>query len=149
LSVTGNLLSGAARQPAFRSLLAAICAWSSELESAGLEVDDLVLPRLAVSVRGEEGKQSERISPKAAALLGDVLEKLRKGFEPVALVEALLVNLGLEFIDSSGEVVEYDFRLHQDTAGGLVSGDRVEVLYPGVKCGNHIVLKSAVRAAKA
>jgi len=114
------------------------------LENSGSDLKDLILPRLAAP-NAVENTQPERLSPKAAATLGDTVDKLHKGFDASALINALVVNLGLEFLDEKGDVLEYDFRSHQDTVGGLVTGDLAEVIRPGLRSGPHVVLKSAVR----
>ena len=147
MAVTAGLLSIAPRKPAARLTAAAMCSWSIELENSGSDLKDLILPRLAAP-NAVENTQPERLSPKAAATLGDTVDKLHKGFDASALINALVVNLGLEFLDEKGDVLEYDFRSHQDTVGGLVTGDLAEVIRPGLRSGPHVVLKSAVRPAQ-
>jgi hypothetical protein len=147
MAVMSSLLAAASRKPAARATATSICSWSVALETQGAELGDLILPRATGSINSS-GNEADRLSPKMSAMLGDTLEKLRKGFEPSSLIEALVINLGLEFLHEQSDIVEYDFRIHQDTVGGLVAGDKAEVIHPGLKSGAQIVLKSSVKPAQ-
>ena len=84
------------------------------------------------------------VSPESASILGLALRKARKGKNAITELESALVNIGLERFGGIGSKASYDPLLHDDTDGGLIPGDAVQLSASGFRYQGKIIVKAPV-----
>lgn len=89
--------------------------------------------------------QSDTLTPLQAKHLGIALIRARKGKDALLELESAYVNLGGEKFGKEGESVEYDATIHNDVDGGLIPGDPVIIIRPGIRCGASGIVKADVK----
>lgn len=72
------------------------------------------------------------------------MSKVNHGLNPIQVLEALALNVGLEKVGSIGLRTEYDPKIHLDTEGGLLPGDMVNVINHGWKHGQDVLWRAEV-----
>lgn len=81
----------------------------------------------------------------AAKVLKIAFDHIRRGTDTLSLLESTAFNLGLRPFDEPGSRVTYDPLVHEDTVGGLLPDDEVEVTRKGWVLGDKTVIKALVR----
>lgn len=91
-----------------------------------------------------QNQQKRHISNYGAELLVSSINKAHQGYSPVALFEALALNLGIKELGTVGEKVIFSTAMYEDTYGGLLNGDKAKVVQVGWKLFDKIVGKIKV-----
>lgn len=81
----------------------------------------------------------------AAKVLKIAFDHVQRGTDTLSLLESTAFNLGLRPFEEPGSRVNYDPLVHEDTVGGLLPEDKVEVIRKGWILGDSIVIKALVR----
>jgi|GEM_PF-5315761 len=81
----------------------------------------------------------------AAKVLKIAFDHMQRGTDTLSLLESTAFNLGLRPFDEPGSRVNYDPLVHEDTVGGLLPHDEVEVTRKGWVLGDKTVIKALVR----
>jgi hypothetical protein len=71
-------------------------------------------------------------------------EKARQGLNANAVLSMTAKNLGMSAIGAKGEQVVYNPLQHEDTHGGIMPGETVEITEPGWTFRNSVVLRALV-----
>jgi hypothetical protein len=105
-----------------------------------------VLENLLEEERQPEGKLC--VNLQGARHIALAFEKVDQGFPPKEILSVTARHLGLLNIGRRDEVVSYDPLKHDDTEGGLIPGDTVVILEPGLAFNNEAVLRAKVKKSK-
>lgn len=105
-----------------------------------------VLENLLVEERQPDGKLC--VNLQGARHIALAFEKVDQGFSPKEILSVTARHLGLLNIGRHDEVVPYDPLKHDDTEGGLVPGDTIVILEPGLAFNNEAVLRAKVKKPK-
>jgi len=105
-----------------------------------------VLENLHVEERQPDGRLC--VNLQGARHIALAFEKVDQGFPPKEILSVTARHLGLLTIGRRDEVVAYDPLLHDDTEDGLVPGDTVVILEPGLAYNNEAVLRAKVKKNK-
>lgn len=88
---------------------------------------------------------SSLVSPEAAKVLKVAFDNVDQDTAALPLLESIAFNLGMAQLGTAGERVQYDPLLHEDTIGGLLPGDQVEVIRKGWSLHGRPVVKARVK----
>jgi len=91
------------------------------------------------------GDKDSELRPDQAKHLGIALMRARKGKDPLVELESAAINLGGVRFGEVGETTSYDATIHNDLDGGLLPGDPVVVVRPGLRYGGANLVKVDVR----
>ncbi len=81
-----------------------------------------------------------------AKLVADSLHKaISDHFDPVTILEALAMNLGLVQFEKPKARVMFDPLLHEDTIGGMLPGDKAIIIIPGWMHEGKVVRRATVK----
>jgi hypothetical protein len=105
-----------------------------------------VLDNLAVEERQPDGKLC--INLQGARHIALAFEKVDQGFPPKEILSVTARHLGLTPIGRRNEIVPYEPLKHDDVEGGLVPGDSVLIVDPGLSFNNESVLRAKVKKTK-
>lgn len=89
---------------------------------------------------------SGNLTPQQAKHLGVAVLRARKGKDALLELESAYVNLGGVKFGKEGESVAYDAIVHNDVDGGLIPGDQVTIVRPGIRCGDSGIVKADVKS---
>lgn len=81
----------------------------------------------------------------AAKVLKIAFDHVQRGTDTLSLLESTAFNLGLRPFEEPGSRVRYDPLVHEDTVGGLLPQDEVEVTRKGWILGDKTVIRALVR----
>jgi len=89
--------------------------------------------------------ESERVSTYGAGLIANSIDKARRGASIESLLDALALNVGMEPIGVLHDRVQFDATIHEDTVGGILKGDVVEIVEQGWRLGGTLIRRAKVK----
>ena len=146
LTLAGCLLPIADSHPAAASLLQelqslSLRVWKSSIESTDRHRTWAFIQSGNLTLSGSE---SAGLTPDQAKMLCLAIMRARKGKDALIELESATVNLGGVRFGSEGEPAIFDATLHNDLNGGLLPGDPVTIVRPGILLDDNRLVKADV-----
>jgi hypothetical protein len=97
-----------------------------------------------IKAAAERLTDNQNLTLIGARYLAVAFEKARQGFAAKVVLSMTAKNLGMTALGAAGERTTYNPLHHQDTKGGIMPGESVEVTDPGWLFRNSVVLRATV-----
>ena len=145
----GRLLQIARPSPGIEATLMEIARIGGEIRQAGLDAGHVSNLWILESAESPAPSVGQTFNSAGARQWAIVYERATLDGHPLGYLETLGRNLGLREIARPGSVAAYLPQRHQDTEGGIIPGDGVELVSSGWRLDDFIAIRAKVRRAKA